>query len=401
MVTRLMAPHDDVSFLPALESDLERLGDMLAHAFAFPKEEAKGWFERSGLENIRKLERGGRLCGGLVEIPMGQWFGGRSVSTMGVAGVGIASDERGRGVGSRLMVSMLREARARGFALSTLYPATVTLYRRVGYERAGARFSIAFDPRTCEIPREREMTIAEVSGTPEDVMALYRETARRSPGYMDRGRYTWERIEKPRGLLPTKTFTASHGGTLEGYVVLSHNPAENETTVTVTDIAATTSRAARALLRLLVEYRAQALLVKWFGGPSDLFTNLLPERHYEVKLTDHFMVRVVDVARALSERGWPRGASGALSLEVNDASMPENSGLYTLTLDGGTGTVVTAATAGTPRVAITERGLAALYSGHAPAHVLAAAGWLEADEDTQALLDAWFGGPLPTMRDFF
>ena len=45
--------------------------------------------------------------------------------------------------------------------------------------------------------------------------------------------------------------------------------------------------------------------------------------------------------------------------------------------------------------------VAALYTGHAPAHVLAEAGWLEADEEARAILDAWFAGPYPTMRDFF
>jgi len=395
-----MASHDELELTAALEADLAPLGDALAHAFGFPPEEAKLWFERSGIENIRTLKRGGRLCGGLIEIPMAQWFGGRSVSMMGVAGVGVFTEERGRGVAAQLMLSMLRESRARGFALSTLYPATVSLYRRVGYERAGARFSIAFDPRACEVARVPEITIAEVRETPEDVVALYAATARRCPGVLDRGPYVWTRVSKPRGHV-TKTFTASHGGVLEGYVVLSHTSAGDSTNVLVTDLAATTSRAARAILRLLVEYRSLATVVKWHGGPSDLFTNLLPERHHEISLTDYFMVRVVDVARALSARGWPLGASGALTLEVKDASMPENSGLYTLELEGGEGKVAAGERAGAPRVTITERGLAALYTGHAPAHVLADAGWLEADDTARALLDAWFGGPYPVMRDFF
>lgn len=391
----------DLELSSALDSDVDRLGGVLSHAFGFPPEEAKIWFERAGAENLRVLKRGGSVCGGLVEIPMGQWFGGRSVATMGVAGVGVVPEERGRGVAKHLMVSMLREARARGFALSTLYPASVTLYRSAGYERAGARFAVSFDPRTCEVARVPEMTVAEALGTPEDVVALYDATARRCPGYIDRGRYVWDRVSKPRGHL-TKTFTVAHGGALEGYVVLSHTMGGADSSVLVTDLAATTSRAARAILRLLVEYRSLASSVKWHGGASDLFTNLLPERHHTVTLTDWFMVRVVDVARALSSRGWPPAAGGAITLEVNDASMPENSGRYAVSLEGGAAKVVAGeAAAGAPRATIGERGLAALYTGHAPSHVLADAGWLEAGDDARALLDAWFAGPYPTMRDFF
>ena len=399
-----MGAQKDLQFSAASEATIDALGDVLSHAFGFPREDARSWFERAGIENVRMLERGGRLCGGLIEIPMAQFFGGRSVTTMGVAGVGVAPEERGHGVATRLMVSMLREARARGFALSTLYPASVTLYRRAGYERAGARFSVSFDPRACAIERVPEMTVREVIGTPEDVVGLYAATARRSPGYLDRGPYVWSRVSKPRGLV-TKTFTVSHGETLEGYVVLSHTMQDGiATTIGITDIAATTARGARALLRLICEYRSLATVVKWHGGPSDLFTNLLPERHCEIRLVDYFMVRVVDVARALSSRGWPRGASGSITIELDDASMPENGGVYALTLENGSMRVVSGEGEGEgkrPRVRITERGLAALYTGYAQAHVLADAGWLEADDDARAALDGWFGGPLPTMRDMF
>ena len=397
---RLMPAYDDLQFSAVSESKLDALGDVLSHAFGFPREDARTWFERAGIENVRTIERGGRLCGGLLEIPMGQFFGGKSVSTLGVAGVGIVPEERGRGVATHLMTSMLREARARGFALSTLYPATVSLYRRAGYERAGARFSVSFDPRTLEIPRVPEMTMREVDGTPEDVVALYEATARRSQGFLDRGPYVWARVSKPRGLV-TKTFTASHGGTLEGYVVLAHTMQEGlATAVTVTDIAATTSRAARALLRLLAEYRSLATVVKWHGSPSDLLTNVLPERHCEIRLVDYFMVRVVDCARALSLRGWPRGVNGALTIELVDASLPENSGVHAVTLEDGRVTIGSSAVTG-PRVQISERGLAALYTGQTSADVLAAAGWLDADEDARAILDGWFGGASPTMRDMF
>jgi len=170
--------------------------------------------------------------------------------------------------------------------------------------------------------------------------------------------------------------------------------------VRVMDFAATTARAARAIMRLLVEYRSLADEVEWQGGTNDLLANLLPERHATVSVVDYFMVRVVDVARAFSMRGYPRGDSGSVTLELTDASMPESSGRYGLSLSDGTMTVTPGGMSG-PLVTLEERGLAALFSGFTQAHVLADAGWLGADEDTCALLDAWLAGPLPTMRDHF
>ena len=385
------------SFENPREIHRERLHDIIGHAFGLSAEDVARWFQRAGEQHVRVFSRKDEVLGGLLEIPMGQYFGGRSVSMLGVAGVAIATAERGQGLAARMMVEMLRAAKARRFALSTLYPASVTLYRRAGYERAGARFGFRIDPRHLEIPREKEMTIREIEparihahGLPDELRVLYTRFASKTPGFLDRGPYCWSRVTHPRGL-STKTFAVhAPSGALEGYVVVAHvmPPRGFPTSVQVTDLAATTPRAARAILRLLVEYRSLADLVTWEGGPSELFANLLPERHVEVKLSDYFLLRVVDPERALAERGYPAGERPGVTFQLEDASMPESSGRYHL---GGGGRVVT----------VNERGFAALYSGMSQAHVLADAGWLEADEETQRLADAWFAGPLPTMRDHF
>ena len=384
------------SFENPAETQHARLHDIVGHAFGLQPEDVARWFAFAGQEHVRAFLRDGTVVGGLLEAPMAQFFGGKSVSMLGVAGVAIAPTERGQGLAARMMVEMLRAARARGFALSTLYPASVTLYRRAGYERAGARFGFRVDPRHIEVGREKDMVVREVdtaaTGLPDDLRALYNRFARLTPGFLDRGPYVWSRVTKPRGMT-TKTFAITHAGSageLEGYAVVAHMMTNGgfPTRVHMNDVVAATARAARAILRLLVEYRSLAETVTWEGGPAELLPNLLPERHIEMKLSDYFMVRIVDPAKALAQRGYPVGARAGITFELTDASMPENSGVYALG-DGGA------------QVRLNERAFAALYSGMAQAHVLAAAGWLEADAETLPLLDAWFAGPLPTMRDHF
>ena len=48
------------------------------------------WLEAAGLDNIRVLEASGTLGAMLIVIPMGQWFGGRSLPMAGIAGVTVA-----------------------------------------------------------------------------------------------------------------------------------------------------------------------------------------------------------------------------------------------------------------------------------------------------------------------
>ena len=64
----------------------------------------------------------------------------------GIGAVGVLPENWGRGAGSRLMQRTLRELREGGFCLSTLYPATLTLYRKAGYECAGGLYRIETRP---------------------------------------------------------------------------------------------------------------------------------------------------------------------------------------------------------------------------------------------------------------
>ena len=57
----------------------------------------------------------------------------------GVSSVKVAPEDRGRGVGRLLMTAVLDEIAAHRYPLSALYPATMPLYRSLGWELAGGR----------------------------------------------------------------------------------------------------------------------------------------------------------------------------------------------------------------------------------------------------------------------
>ena len=60
---------------------------------------------------------------------MTQWWNGRAVPMAGVAGVMVAPEERGRGVGRALMTALLEVIAARGYPLSVLFPSTLPTRR--------------------------------------------------------------------------------------------------------------------------------------------------------------------------------------------------------------------------------------------------------------------------------
>ncbi len=87
---------------------------------------------------------GGRLLAAAQYHDMIQWWHGRPVPMAGVANVMVAPEERGRGTGRTLMRALLGLIGDRGYPVSALYPATMALYRSLGWEIAGSlsRFAI-------------------------------------------------------------------------------------------------------------------------------------------------------------------------------------------------------------------------------------------------------------------
>src|SRR5262245_35632767 len=94
---------------PDREDELRDLGAIQAWAFAFPPPDAEAWLARAGHENVRVLRRGREVLGGLLLVPMGQFFGRRSVPMVGIAGVAVAPDRRRAGLGATLCRETVRE----------------------------------------------------------------------------------------------------------------------------------------------------------------------------------------------------------------------------------------------------------------------------------------------------
>ena len=80
---------------------------------------------------------GGQLVGSALYHDLRQWWHGRPVPMAGVAGVQVAPEYRGQGVGRAVMTALAEHMAERGYPLSVLYPATMTIYRSLGWEIAG------------------------------------------------------------------------------------------------------------------------------------------------------------------------------------------------------------------------------------------------------------------------
>jgi len=379
------------------EAELLALGRIQAWAFGFAESRARAWLDKSGLENVRVARRGGEILGGLLEIPMGQWFGGRSVPMLGIAGVAVAPAARGEGVALTLMVDALRAARSRGFVLSTLYPAAVALYRAAGYEYAGHRYRYKADLKTLPAARD-DLRVAPLEPSAAGaVEALYRSVAAERAGYLDRGTYVWRRVCENHDGEPNHAYGIWGASGLEGYAYLSQRGPDEQRELVVNDFAAATAAAATRLLALFADHRSTMKTLAFAGGAPTPLILAPTEPLFRIDHTDTWMTRVLDPLGALAARGYPE-LETAVDLELTDRVLPENSGRYRLEVSGGRAEVTRG---GTGAVALDERALAALYTGLFAPAALARGANLAGDAVSLGRLATLFAGPSPSLCDYF
>ena len=377
------------------DEEFDRLEAILGQSLFFPSGVIRDWLTGIGTQHVRAARKSGRLAAGLAIIPMGQWFGGVSVSMGGISAVGVAPEHRGSGVGAALMRHTLEELHAEGVPLSALYPATLTFYRQTGYERAATR--VVYELPTGSIAtRDRMLDVVPVE--PPDYEALrrlYTQRARASAGNLDRPAVLWNNYLAPKDKIAYK-YMATRDGRPEGYIVFQQS-GRNEP-LNVRDICALTPEAGRRLLTLLADHRSMVEAVRWIGGPLDPLLFLLPEQTYKVHWSIDLMLRIVDVAGALGARGYPQGLDAELHLDVRDDLLPWNNRRFVLELSGGQPHVHEG---GQGRLRVGIRELAALYSGYLTPSELHVVGAIEAPERDLATAGLVFSGPRPWIPDMF
>lgn len=223
----------------------------------------------------------------------------------------------------------------------------------------------------------------------------------RSAGRAERDEVLWRRLFRRRDA-ECHVYVVGPEGAPEGYVVFGQ-PASaerpNHYDVDVRDIAYTTGRAARRLLTLLGDRRSFAVRARWLGPARDPLLALLPEERARVARAESWLLRIIDVARALEGRGYPDGVSATLALEVRDALLPANEGRFLLAVEGGRGRVERGAGGGDLRLGV--RALAPLYTGLFGARELAATGALEGTDAALLAAERIFAGPEPFLSDAF
>lgn len=349
----------------------------------------------------------GRLLGRVTSREFHSWWHGRSVPTNGIAAVAVTAEARGRGLLDDLFAAVLAEGLAeRGEVVSTLYPTAPGIYRRFGYEVVGSL-------ETVEVPVSALAGLPPADGVglrragPDDVEAvrdLYDVWAAGCNGPLSRRGPSFPATAEEVVDAFTGITLAERDGRLVGWCSWERGAGfTQDSVVEVSDLVAVDAGAARALWRLLGSFSPVTGRVRVQTSGADTARLALPSAHWSVVEQHPYMLRVHDVAAALTglllaPPGW-RVPEVAFSVAGDLLGVAD--GDYVLSVQAGVSACVRGARADGGPV-LTPRGLAMVWSGAWSCADARAAGQLEGGApDTDRTLDLLLGGRQVHVRDWF
>ncbi len=361
---------------------------------------------------------GDRLAGSALFHDMRQWWYGRAVPMAGVAAVMIAPEDRGRGVGRALMTALTELMAGRGYPLSVLYPATMTIYRSLGWEIAGHRHEAVLPARSLfvlaqPLARASDETVPRPRRPgPDDAAEVLDVIGRAHALARDCGPVTYDEATMRRWLVrPGRYADIDRYAYLVPDGFLGYHWQHGHDEIFVERVAAASAEATRALWGLVASHSSVAGTVRAQLGPADPLWWLLREQDADIAERESWMLRLLDAPAAIAARGFPV-TDIAVPLHITDDLRPANSGQWELTVRAGEGSLSPyrtvsgttpphpACSPGPAPLALGARGLAALYAG-TPVATLRLAGLAEGGSPAaDAALDGAFAAT-PFMIDGF
>ncbi|WP_030595961.1 GNAT family N-acetyltransferase [Streptomyces fulvoviolaceus] len=399
---------------PTTDQDFDVFVDTLHAAFGrFPETPNEGgggvWWAALEMDRgLLALTADGRPVGTAAAYSFELTLPGETlVPAAGVTAVGVLPSHRRQGVLSAMMRHQLTEVRARGEFLSVLLCTEALIYRRFGYGPATytAQLTVPRHRGALTLPRARGTADAPATGSDtgtgtgtievlrraecgEILEEVYDRYRRAQPGALSRPHRWWAVGAGQPPISPAPRYVAVHrdaDGVPDGYA--SYSMGESET-LTVDETIATDDAVYTALARFVLGHDLVAKVVfKHVPHDHPLRWQLADFRAGEVSGDmDWLWVRLLDVPRALTARGW--FTDGELVLDVDDPFLGEH-GRYLLTVRDNKADCVP--TDREPDLSLDVSDLGSIYLGGTAPSTLVRAGHIRAhNPDAATLADALF-----------
>lgn len=405
---------------PLRRDEVDRFAELSHYAFGGrPVGERIADFERRGRpdRNVLVLVEDGEIVSQVMIYEFGIWFGGVLYPAGGLANVATVPEKARRGYAGLLLRKTLEWLRNElGCSLCTLYATVHPLYSGLGWALAedALRISgppVAFRPSPL-LPVDPGGTISRRLARREDVDVIepvYRAFVRPRSGYVERPRWLWEDIVLRLGGVASPRWLALwHGADRApgGYVTYTLEPPTpggvGESRVQVYELVSLRPEGYRALLAFLSAHHL-VQTVHLHGGRDVPWAALVADPHQlEAQAMLHgFMLRIIDVARAIAARAPTAAQVPDIVLRIRDEAASWNDGVWLIGQRDGCWACEPAKHR-EPDAAIDVASLASLFTGALSVQQAIEGGLLQASPSALATLGALFRTDFPPhSADFF
>lgn len=391
-----------------VEADRGQIVDVLRTSLNFPSAWVESRAPLMPLEDYRCVYDDDRILATAAEHRFRQWFGGRDLESSGIYGVATLPEHRATGLASAAVLGILHEARGRGATITSLYPAVLRPYRKLGYELAGSftQHRLKLDDIPSDLGADlAPVEVLDVERDLDGIKACYGAWSRQHNGPVEPTDDRWwtRRVLSGWGDAVFRAVVArGPSGDVEGFTAFRYVDTEGPLDVgfglECTAFVATTSRALRALLAYFRSFRGVGVWVQWTGPPEDPVALLLTKQTLMSPFRYRWMLRLLDVPAALGGRGYPPVDADAV-VAVRDDQFPENDGAWRLIVRDGEASVERAGS--TPGDPLPIGILSALFSGFLRAPDAVRLGYLSGNDPAVPVLALLFAGPDPWCPFFF
>ncbi len=313
-------------------SYIDDLIELWSQSFAFPYEQVSTWVNEKSIRNCIGAIENNNLVSALSIIPMEGYIRGELFSFSGIGGVATLPEKRGKNYVHYLLKESIRISKENGSIFSSLYPFSFEFYRDFGWELGG--FQKRYKRKTYSIPKFPE--IERVKRIPlEDwkiIKPVYDKYSKNFSGAIKRTEEGWESI-----IFRTRTLTYLYiyeDKDIEGYLLYNVEKT-NINKIMVREMIYLNNSAYKGFLSLFSRQAMTIEEVEWTAPLNDPLLFILPNPRGECFVEPTFMIRVIDVEKALSSLKYDESMKDKIVIKIKDEHANWNDGIWEIKIEDG------------------------------------------------------------------
>lgn len=359
----------------------------------------------AGVRQVAAFD-GQTMVGKLNDRDFACWFGGKLVPNSGIGGVTVALEYRGQGLMAPMFESLFSIARERGAVISTLFPSSIGIYRRFGYEVIGTRDLVRLPMDALGrggMPNGVTVRRATLADIPE-IERLYDGWAQGGNGPLSRRTASATPTEEVFAQLTAVT-VAVEGGVVIGYAYWDRGSQPGVGgTIEIRELIADRAAGYQALATAIGSFAGTAGSVTLMTSGLDIYRNILASSAWQIESATPYMLKILDVVGAIEARGYSSAIVASVEFQVRSSKCSDIDGRYVLDLADGHARChrigdFDSSLSGLP--VFTPQGLAIAYAGAQSCAGIRAMDGLSGPADCDETFGAIFGGRPVRIRDRF